>query len=162
MNQVFKYQVGDVVPIQATITDSVGMPALGGVDIYARVKDVDTGMYLDFHDQTFKSSGWVQDEVLLPPAAPGLYVYRWDTKIAVRDIKVLIVEFRSVTIGWEFAAYDTLIFGLADVVEAGKWEIVNNQMLFFRHGQSTPILKFDLFDGGGIPAEINVKRRERA
>ena len=50
---------------------------------------------------------------------------------------------------------------LINDVEGGKWEVINNQMIFYKSDNTTEILRFNLFDKNGNPAEDNVYRRER-
>jgi len=47
-------------------------------------------------------------------------------------------------------------------LEAGCWEIKNNQMIFYKFGNNTEeLIKFDLLDKDGKPAEKNVFKRWR-
>lgn len=43
----------------------------------------------------------------------------------------------------------------------GKWEIVGNQMVFYKADNVTEIMRFNLFDHDGNPSMINVFKRER-
>ena len=56
--------------------------------------------------------------------------------------------------------------GLGDIdflkqIEAGRWRIVENQMIFYEDDNMTELMRFDLFDNDGIAAEQNVKDRQR-
>lgn len=44
-------------------------------------------------------------------------------------------------------------------IEQGRWKIIGNQMIFYDVDGVTPLLTFDLKDGGGSPSEDNVKER---
>lgn len=52
-----------------------------------------------------------------------------------------------------------LIEELLDV-EEGNWEIKDNQMIFYKRDGSE-LIRFNLFDKSGHPAEVNVYKRER-
>jgi len=43
----------------------------------------------------------------------------------------------------------------------GKWEILNNQMIFYASDNITEIARFNLFDSAGQPSELNVYKREK-
>ena len=45
-------------------------------------------------------------------------------------------------------------------IEEGNWEIKNNQMIFYKRDGSE-LMRFNLFDKSGHPAEVNVFKRER-
>jgi len=46
-------------------------------------------------------------------------------------------------------------------IEGGKWEIINNQMVFYKADNTTEIARFNLFDNAGNPTQSNVFKRER-
>ena len=52
-----------------------------------------------------------------------------------------------------------LIEELLDI-EEGNWEIKDNQMIFYKRDGSE-LMRFNLFDKSGHPAEVNVFKRER-
>jgi len=60
-------------------------------------------------------------------------------------------EFVSLASNSEFSAQ----------IEGGKWEIFNNQMIFFKPDGLTEIARFNLFDAAGTPSETQIYRRER-
>jgi len=60
-------------------------------------------------------------------------------------------EFISVASNAEFASQ----------IEGGKWEILNNQMIFHTPDGLTEVARFNLFDAAGIPSETQVYKRER-
>jgi len=46
-------------------------------------------------------------------------------------------------------------------IELGKWQILNNQMIFFKSDNTTEIARFNLFDAAGQPSEAQVFKREK-
>lgn len=44
-------------------------------------------------------------------------------------------------------------------VETGKWEIVNNQMIFYEEDDETELLRFNLFDADGNPTSTSAMKR---
>ena len=44
---------------------------------------------------------------------------------------------------------------------SGKWEIVSNQMIFYKADNVTEVSRFNLFDASGNPSMVNVYKRER-
>ena len=46
-------------------------------------------------------------------------------------------------------------------IEGGMWEVVDNQMVFYKSANITEVARFDLFDKSGIPAGDNVYKRMR-
>lgn len=46
-------------------------------------------------------------------------------------------------------------------IESGRWEILNNQMIFYKADNVTEIMRFNLFDAAGAPASENVFERKR-
>lgn len=46
-------------------------------------------------------------------------------------------------------------------IEGGKWEIVNNQMIFFKEDNITEIARFNLYDEEGVLANTNIFTRLR-
>jgi hypothetical protein len=46
-------------------------------------------------------------------------------------------------------------------IESGRWRIVDNQMIFYRDDNSTPLATFNLYDQYGTPTENEVVERVR-
>jgi len=44
-------------------------------------------------------------------------------------------------------------------IQTNRWKIENNQLVIFDDDQTTPLLKFDLYDKEGNPSEVNVFER---
>jgi len=58
------------------------------------------------------------------------------------------------------ASIDDGVVALRDE-SGGKWELVGNQMIFYKADNLTEIFRFNLFDASGNPAMANVYKRER-
>ncbi len=46
-------------------------------------------------------------------------------------------------------------------IEGGKWEIVNNQMIFYTEDNGTEVARFNLYNNTGVPGEENIFKRVR-
>ncbi len=46
-------------------------------------------------------------------------------------------------------------------IDNGKWEVVDNQMIFYKPDNATEIARFNLFDADGNPAIDNIYKREK-
>lgn len=60
----------------------------------------------------------------------------------------------------KLANIDTNVIALFDE-SGGKWEIVGNQMIFYKEDNITEIMRFNLFDSSGNPSMTEVYSRER-
>jgi len=60
----------------------------------------------------------------------------------------------------EWINTDSKITTIRDI-EAGKWEIINDQMIFYAQDNLTEVARFNLFDAAGQPSEVNVYKREK-
>ena len=62
---------------------------------------------------------------------------------------------------WENATAVTFLNDMAFVkdIEGGKWELIDNQMIFYKEDNVTEIARFDLFDKDGVPSEQDVYER---
>ena len=81
-----------------------------------------------------------------------------DTAIILPARKFLtpdIVEFRE-----EMDANSTKLAFLA-AIEGGRWKIITNQMIFYKEDNVTEVVRFNLLDKDGQPAEKNVMERTR-
>ena len=54
---------------------------------------------------------------------------------------------------------ESLIF-LKDI-GGGKWQIEDNQMVFYKADNVTEVMRFNLFNSAGVPAMKNLYKRER-
>lgn len=67
----------------------------------------------------------------------------------------------------ELATHDTKLDAVGTNVDtlvdeaSGKWEIVNDQMIFYKADNLTEIYRFNLFNAAGVPAMEDVVKRER-
>ena len=46
-------------------------------------------------------------------------------------------------------------------VGGGKWQIEDNQMVFYKADNVTEVMRFNLFNSAGVPAMKNLYKRER-
>lgn len=157
MGQVVQPVIGDVVNLELFYKqDDVGVT---GLDVRVSLRKVVDGTRLDFVDNTWKASGWTQKYAVLVDQGVGIYNYQWNSWLSVRSRDVIMADYEVTTVGEEAVDTDMFIFGLTDVIEGGRWKIIDNQMIFFAQDGITPLLTFNLFDGSGLPSEINVKER---
>lgn len=79
------------------------------------------------------------------------------------DVSVLAdVKAKMDTITWEdVTSLRSSVDFLRDM-EGGRWQIVNNQMVFYKADNKTVIARFNLYDERGLPATKNVFERRRA
>jgi hypothetical protein len=160
MSQVMNCPVGQPTKLQLLYKeDSLGVPGLA-----ARValRDAITNKYLDFSDNLWKSSGWVQKFLSLGDFGNGIYHYSWNSWASIKEPRIVIGEYEITTVGYEAFDADIMVFGLTDMVESGRWKIMNNQMIFYGPDGLTPILTFDLFDLNGVPTMDAVMERKKA
>jgi hypothetical protein len=110
MAQVFDYKVGELnVPLHARYLVS-GLPVTG-LTIRVQVRDTKTGYYLDFADNTFKSSGWTQKQQTLPDIGNGQYQYLWNASLSVIDSAIIAAEYEVVDLDYAAETTDFLLFG---------------------------------------------------
>jgi len=77
-----------------------------------------------------------------------------DTSLLALETTSQSIKEKTDTIDW------TQITSLIDEI-GGKWEIVSNQMIFYKSDNTTEVMRFDLFDSGGNPTMQDVFKRER-
>lgn len=157
MGQVIGHTIGNVVSLELSYKqDGVGVT---GLTVQVELRDAVTNKYLDFSDNAWKSGGWIQRSQNLVELGNGLYQYLWNSWASVRSQMAVVAEYAVLTPGYEAVDQDVLMFGLVEVIESGRWKITNNQMIFYAKDGVTPLLTFNLYDGYGIPSEVNVKER---
>lgn len=63
----------------------------------------------------------------------------------------------------EIWAYQNMLSRIEFIfqVQAGRWEIVANQMIFYGEDNVTELARFDLIDRNGNPTPTNVMARSR-
>ena len=96
----------------------------------------------------------------------GKYYYSWESDL---DTGEYIIEYTITdTLAEEYLQYETLTVGyLEDEIqflvdaEGGKWEIVSNQMIFYKSDGVTEIQRFNLYDSAGSPSMTEVFKRVR-
>jgi hypothetical protein len=92
----------------------------------------------------------------------GFYKYDWveyDVKedyVVCCDGGASLPDNERHTFGFSNSASE-----LIKQIESGRWKIVNKQMIFYKEDGVTELLKFNLFDKAGVPAEENVYERRR-
>ena len=67
---------------------------------------------------------------------------------------VTAIKAKTDTIDW------SNITSLVDEI-GGKWEIVGNQMIFYKSDNTTEFMRFNLFNSAGAPSMDNIFKRER-
>jgi len=77
-----------------------------------------------------------------------------DENLKTIDALIDAIKAKTDTISWEDITF------LKDI-EGGKWQIVGNQMIFYKSDNSTEVARFNLFNEAGAPAMMNVFKRER-
>lgn len=81
--QSVRIQTGDEERIEALILDGALDPLTGKSDILLSIRRVSDGFWLDFNDDTFKSTGWTTRQLAMTETDatndPGAYHYDFDT-----------------------------------------------------------------------------------
>lgn len=113
--------------------------------------------------------------VLVQVGASNTWRYRWEPTSLVEGQYIVEYSLDDGVREWvggedlrviDFADESTLTGIASDVellkkIETGRWQIVNNQMIFYDTDDTTPILVFDLFDLQGNPAmDVVFERRK--
>jgi len=92
------YSLGDTIYFSVSGADSTPL---------VQLKRVSDGLYLDFNDNTFKSSAWVSKYITLSLSG-GVYRASWDSSVAVSVKTILDVEYY---IGGDLAGVDQVFIG---------------------------------------------------
>jgi len=123
MAQVFDYSVGAEVPLVLRYLEN-GLP-VSGLTVNVQLRDTKTGNYLDFADNTWKSSGWTQKQAQLSDLGDGSYQYDWNSALSVTSSMIVAAEFEVTSVGYEAESTDYILFGLhafsPDDVAAAVW-----------------------------------------
>ena len=139
---VFNYQVGMTqIPLSLLFVEN-GDPVTG-LDVYVQLRDTENNQYLDFSDNTWKSSGWTQKQVKLTDIGEGVYLYNWDSSLSVSTIKVVAAEFEVTTPNYEEKAIDYLVFDIPSELEtAGAvWDqLTTNHQLAGSFGEAVQLI----------------------
>lgn len=111
------------------------------------------------------------DDVSMLEIGGGWYKYLWtgydpDIPVVIRCNGGVSLNNRY---GWGVslvdveAKVDLLQVDLSFIknIEGGKWQIVGEQMIFYKEDNITEIARFDLFNEAGLPANQNVFKRMR-
>lgn len=155
---VLRVNIGDTIPVE--LLYKVNGEGKEGLDVRVSLRDVETGEYLDFADNTWKGAGWTQKWVTLNDAGGGKYKYLWASFQAVKETKIIVAEYEVLTPGYEEKVEDVFIFSVTDAIELGRWKIENNQLVYYAPDGVTELRRFILKDSVGDPTEVNVKERQ--
>jgi hypothetical protein len=98
----------------------------------------------------------------------GKYVYDWNT-IGITDNSTYHAHFyqANTLIGVESYHFSSIFSTISTNIEfikgieGGRWEIVNNEMIFYAENNSTVLARFELFNQAGQPDSTNVFERRR-
>jgi hypothetical protein len=65
---------------------------------------------------------------------------------------------------WEYSSAITLLSNIEFIkdIEGGKWEIINDQMIFYKADNVTEVARFDLKDIAGNATSSNPMKRVRS
>ena len=127
MGNVYDYQVGETVPLELNYKEN-GLPVTG-LSVDVEIRDTATNKYLDFADDTWKSSGWTTKSVALNDIGNGQYQYMWDSSSAITADMIVSTEYDVTTSNYQATDKDVLMFGIVNVdtaaIAAAVW---NRQM----------------------------------
>lgn len=109
MSRWMEYPIGtENVPIDLVVNDFSG--GVAGDTPTFRVRRVSDGYYLDFVDQTFKSSGHSQISHSLIDQGDGRYVYIWNSSTAVTTNTSVVVEYTNGGVNAPGVDNDIIVF----------------------------------------------------
>lgn len=134
------------------IYDRIGVPngASIAVDIATRapVSEYDTEM------------GYIPSNLSDIPTASELIAAHGSGGWTTADVSALA---SAVGLATHDAKLDTVQIDLTVLTDetTGRWKIINNQMIFYKADNITEVMRFNLFDVDGNPAEENVMERQR-
>jgi hypothetical protein len=81
--ETIRIQNGQTERIEVLAVDAAGTPLAGLADVLLAIRRVSDGYWLDFADNTFKTSGWTTRQQTMieisPSLDPGKYYYDFDT-----------------------------------------------------------------------------------
>ena len=157
MGQAIQHGVGDI--IRLTLTYRKNGQGQTGLDCRVSIREWYNNKYLDWSDNVFKASGWIQKYRTLSDFGGGIYHTMWDSWDTIKDRVFLFAEYDCTTSGSIASDMDLLVFGLAEPIESGRWKIEHDQMIFFAPDGITPLIKYNLFDIAGNPTIENVTER---
>lgn len=137
---------------------AVGKAPLGGEVYTDSIFMLTNGWKIKFYDGTYqaKVTGTVitDDETqrtVAPDSGNVEVVFQVSSQATVLG---------QVEVDNKLAAIKTDI-ELVRAVEAGRWKIASNQMIFYDENNVTEVMRFNLFDKNGQPSESNVFERSR-
>jgi len=157
MGQSINHAIGDLVRL--TLTYRKNGQGQTGLACRVALREHVGNKYLDWNDGVFKLAGWTQKYKTLSDFGAGIYHYMWDSFDTIAKRSFIFAEYECTTPGSLGTDMDILVFGLAESIESGRWEIKNNQMIFYAPDGTTPMATYNLFDIAGVPTIENVTER---
>lgn len=106
--------LGDTsVPLRLTVNE-IDTGGVNGLTSIVAVRRVVDGFYLDFNDNTFKSSAWTtRQQTMTQPStsnSPGVYQLIWNSSLSVSALGDYVAEYQITTVGSEQVASDNVAF----------------------------------------------------
>ena len=168
MSEVFNYSVGDIVFLELYVQSNTG-EGKEGLYPTVQIRNLENGYYLDFVTNIFSSgsdSEGSNKRPYLTDLSNGLYNKVWDSSTAVTTSMKLAAEYEISSGSFKGKDFDYLFFSSFETdisiirqIETGRWKIVDNQMIFYKEDETSPLLVFDLKDNTGNPSMTNVFER---
>lgn len=81
------------VPIELTLNDNDG--GVTGESPYVSIRRATDDAYLDFADNTFKSSGFTQKTQTLTGRGDGRYSYQWNSSLSIKTPTTVVIEYNN-------------------------------------------------------------------
>lgn len=143
------------IPFELLISDFTGVVRTDITSVSVRVFKRVSGSEVDSLSSTAMTN-----------AGSGKWYYSWSSTIVVGEyiVEHTVTDNASVV----YKIYENLTVGYlqSDVqflldVEGGKWQIVANQMIFYKQDGITEVMRFNLFDSSGNPTMDAVAKRVR-
>jgi len=94
---------------------------------------------------------------VIPTNAAGLIIVTSGSGVTAQDKTDIINGVWNHTTGQTVALDVEFIKN----IEGGKWEIISNQMIFYKADNTTEVARFDLFDLTGTPTNTDAYKRTR-
>ena len=145
------------IPLELLITDLYGQERTDIDTVFVRVFHRVAGSEVDDLSSTAME---------IESGVTSRYYYSWVSTATVGEyiIEYIITD----TLAEVYKQYESLTVGyLEDELqflidaEGGKWEIISNQMIFYKADGVTEIQRFNLFDSAGDPSTTEVFKRVR-
>ena len=168
MSNIFQYNIGDTVILELYVQSNTG-EGKEGEQPTVSIKNLENNYYLDFDNNNFSSgSGSVgsSKKPYLTDLGEGFYQRTWDSSLAVSGSMKLTAIYEIDQGSYKGKDVEYLFFSdfeanisIIKQIECGRWRIINNQMIFYKEDEITPLVTFDLKDGDRKPSMTNVFER---